>query len=109
MHENNSKTFVTATTSVAAKAKTANLRQENIIDCRKTPEQLFFTCGEVDRSGRGKCCSSWDGWGCWEDYFHIPDIHFFGVNSEKTFSLKRGASRENFCLKKGGSREKNLS
>ncbi len=99
MHKNSFKTFVTATTSVTAKSKTANLRQENIIDCRKTPEQLFLPAAKP--TGQGEDSEESVvllGWGCWGDYFHIPDVHFFGVNSEKTFSLKRGASRENFCL-----------
>ncbi len=51
MHKNSFKTFATATTSGAAKAKTANLNQENIIDCRKTPEQLFLLVAKPTGQG----------------------------------------------------------
>ena len=34
------------------KQKTANLKQENIIDCRKTPEQLFLPAAKP--SGQGE-------------------------------------------------------
>ncbi len=70
----------------------------------------FFICGEADRSGRGRCCSScWICcccWGIWGDCFQISHVQTKWVHPEKPFPkngciqrklfLKMGASRENF-------------
>ncbi len=49
-----------------------------------------FICGEADRSGRGRCCSScWICccccWGIWGDCFQISHEHSKRVHPEKTF------------------------
>ncbi len=108
MHENNSKTFATAANSVAAKAKTANLRQENIIYCRKTPEQLFLPAAKPTGQGEESVVLLGMVGDVGGTTFKFLMYTLWGEFREKFF-FEKGCIQRKLLFEKGCIQRKNLS